>query len=83
MEEDSLEVVYETMDGAEVAVVKSLFESAGIAFMTRGEDRFDAFPGAFRGTVFSRKGRPVLFLVSPDDAPDARLLLASGGVDAD
>ncbi len=71
-----LEVVFESMDPSEVVVVQSLLDAAGIRYLIRGEDRFDAFPGAFRGTVFSRKGRPVAFLVNGEDVEDARALLA-------
>jgi hypothetical protein len=77
MKSDDFEMVFGTMDPAEVVVVKSLLDSVGIRYMTRGEDRFDAFPGAFRGTVFSDRARPVRFLVSKDDASDARQLLRS------
>ena len=73
--EESLEVVLETMDPTEVAIVKSLLEAAGIPYLTRGEDQYDAFRGAFRGTVFSPHGRPVVFLVSASRAEEARLLL--------
>lgn len=73
----SWEIVLETMDSAEVAVVKSLFDAAGIPYLTRGDNEFDAFRGAFRGTVFSPSARPVTFLVPPDMAEDARVLLRS------
>jgi hypothetical protein len=73
--EESLEVVLETMDGTAVAVIKSLLEAAGIPYLTRGEDQYDAFRGAFRGTVFSSHGRPVSFLVPTSMAEEARLLL--------
>ena len=74
-EEESLEIVLETIDPTEVAVVKSLLEGAGIPYLTRGEDQYDAFRGAFRGTVFSPSGRPVTFLVPAGMANEARLLL--------
>ena len=70
-----LEVVFETLDPAEVAVIKSLLDAAGIPYLTRGEDEYDAFRGAFRGTVFNPHGRPVVFLVPASTAKDARLLL--------
>ncbi len=73
--EESLEVVLEAMDATEVAIIKSLLESAGIPYLTRGEDQYDAFRGAFRGTVFSSHGRPVTFLVPTSMAEEARLLL--------
>ena len=73
--EESLEVVLETVDATEVAIIKSLFEAANIPYVTRGEDQYDAFRGAFRGTVFNPHGRPVAFLVPASMAEDARLLL--------
>jgi hypothetical protein len=76
--EEPLEVVLETIDPTEVAIVKSLLEGAGIAYLTRGEDQYDAFRGAFRGTVFSPHGRPVAFLVPASMAEEARLLLQGG-----
>jgi hypothetical protein len=76
--EESLEIVFETIDQTEVTVIKSLFEGAGIPYLTRGEDQYDAFRGAFRGTVFSPYGRPVVFLVPASIAEEARLLLNEG-----
>ena len=76
--EESLEVVVETIDPSEVVIIKSLLEGAGIPYLTRGEDQYDAFRGAFRGTVFSPNGRPVVFLVPAGMAEEARLLLQGG-----
>ena len=76
--EESLEVVLETADPIEVAIVKSLLEGASIPYLTRGEDQYDAFRGAFRGTVFSPRGRAVAFLVPASMAEEARLLLQAG-----
>jgi len=76
-QEGQLEMVLETLDPAEAAIVGSLLEGSGIPFLIRGEDRFDAFRGAFRGTVFSRKGRPICFLVNRLHADEARQLLAT------
>ena len=76
--QDDLEIVLETIDAAEVVIVKSLLEAAGIPYLTRGEDQYDAFRGAFRGTVFNPNGRPVVFLVPASVAEDARLLLKQG-----
>jgi hypothetical protein len=75
--EESLEVVLETLDATEVAIIKSLLEAVGIPYLARGEDQYDAFRGAFRGTVFSPLGRPVAFLVPASMAEEARLLLQS------
>jgi len=76
--EEPLEVVLETVDPTEVAVIKSLLEAVGIPYLTRSEDQYDAFRGAFRGTVFSSHGRPVAFLVPASIAEEARLLLQDG-----
>ena len=75
---ESLEVVLETIDLTEVAIVKSLLEGAGIPYLTRGEDQYDAFRGAFRGTIFSPRGRPVALLVPARMAEEARLVLQGG-----
>jgi len=72
---ESLEVILETIDPTEVVIVKSLLEAAGIPYLTRGEDEYDPFRGAFRGTVFSPLGRPVVFLVPASKAQEARLVL--------
>jgi hypothetical protein len=73
--DESLEVIFETADPTEVLSIKSILESAGIPFVTRREDEYDAFRGAFRGTFFNPAGRPVTFLVRADMAEEARLLL--------
>src|SRR6266567_3919068 len=75
---ESLGIVLETIDTTEVAIVKSLLEGAGIPYLTRVEDQYDAFRGAFRGTVFNPHGRPVVFLVPATMAEEARLLLQPG-----
>ena len=71
--EESLEVVLETMNAAEVTIIKSLLEAVGIPYLTRGEDEYDAFRGAFRGTVFNPPGRPVAFLVRASMEEEALL----------
>lgn len=76
--EEPLEVVFETVDTTEVAIIKSVLEGAGIPFLTRGEDEYDAFRGAFRGSVFNPGGRPVAFLVPASLAEDARRMLEAG-----
>jgi hypothetical protein len=76
--EEPLEIVLETIDLTEVAVVKSLLEAAGIPYLTRGEDQYDAFRGIFRGTIFNPRGRPVTFLVPASMAEEARRLLEGG-----
>ena len=73
--DEALEIVFKTVNPAEVAVIKSLLEGAGIPYLTRAEDQYDAFRGAFRGTVFSPHGRPVVFLVPASMVTEARPLL--------
>jgi hypothetical protein len=77
--DDELEEVFRTWEPAEAEVVKSLFDSAGILYVMRGEDLYDAFRGAFRATVFDPGGRPVVFLVHRDRADEARRLLEGAG----
>ena len=76
--DDTLEVVFETIDPAELAIVKSLLESSDDPFLIRGEDEYDAFRGALRGTFYNPRGRPVEFLVPADMADDVRRLLDGG-----
>ncbi len=76
--DDTLEVVFETIDPAEVAIVKSLLESSDVPFLIRGEDEYDAFRGPLRGTFYNPRGRPVEFLVPADMADDVRRLLDGG-----
>jgi hypothetical protein len=78
-DEEPLEIVLETIDATEVVIVKSLLEDACIPYVTQGEDQYDPFCGAFRGTIFSSRGRPVKFLVPSSMANDARQLLQGGG----
>jgi len=68
-------IVFETIDATEAAIVKSLLISAEIPFLIRGEDEYEPFRGAFRGTVFNSRGRPVAFLVPATIAEEVRQLL--------
>ena len=77
-DDEALEIVFKTIDPAEVAVIKSLLDGAEIPYIARGEDQYDAFRGAFRGTVFSPLGRPVIFLVPAEFLEEARVLLGEG-----
>jgi hypothetical protein len=71
-------VTLETIDPTEVAIVKTLLEAAGIPYLVRGEDRYEPFRGAFRGTVISTRGRPVTFLVPASMVSEARMVLQAG-----
>lgn len=81
--DDALEVVFESIDPVEVAIVKSLLESSEIPFLIRGEDEYDAFRGALRTMFYNPRGRPVEFLVPADMADDVRRLLDEAGDPAD
>ena len=74
-DDEEFEVVFETGNATEVAIVKSLLEGEKIPYLTRGEDQFDAFRGLFRSTIFNPSGRPVVFSVPARMAPEARQLL--------
>jgi len=76
--EEPFEILLETIDPTEAAIVKSLLEATGIPYLVRGEDRYDAFRGAFRGTVISSRGRPVTFLVPASMVSEARMMLHAG-----
>jgi hypothetical protein len=76
--EEPFETLLETIDPTEVVIVKSLLDAAGIPYLVRGEDRYEPFRGAFRGTVISSQGRPVIFLVPASMLLDARMMLQAG-----
>ncbi len=74
-DDEEFEVVFETVDATEIAIIKSLLEGEEIPYLTRGEDQFDAFRGLFRSMLFNPSGRPVVFSVPARMAPEARQLL--------
>jgi putative signal transducing protein len=70
-----LVTVFETGDPALVALAKSLLDSAGIEFATKGEALQDLLGlGRFPGGNNLVTG-PVVFEVGPDDAEKARSML--------
>ncbi len=75
-DDEELEPVIEANDLTEVAVLKSMFESAGIPYLTQGEDQFSAFRGAFAGgSIFNPRSHGVVFVVPSRMAEAARALL--------
>jgi hypothetical protein len=70
-----IETVYVTGDPALVAMVKSLFEDAGIEYFTKGDEIQDLFGLGRLGGLNILCG-PVEFVVAGEDAPAARELLA-------
>ena len=72
---NDLVTVYETGDPSLVALAKSLLDSAGIEFATKGEALQDLLGlGRFPGGTNLVTG-PVEFQVGPDDAEKARSML--------
>ena len=74
-DDEVFEVVFETGDATEAAIIKSLLEGAEIPYLTRGEDQSDAFRGVFRSMLFNPSGRPIVFTVPARLAGEARQLL--------
>ncbi len=74
-DDEEMEIVLETIDLTEAAIVRSLLDGAGMPYLTRGDDQYDAFQGTLRGTFFNPTGRPITFLVPARMAKDARELL--------
>lgn len=75
-DDEELEPVIEATDLTEVAVLKSMLDGAGIPYLTRGEDQFGAFRGAFAGgSIFNPRSRGVVFVVPSRMADAARALL--------
>jgi hypothetical protein len=72
---DELELVFETSDPSEVAVVRSILDGADIPSLVRGEEEFDAFRGARSAFRFNPRGGAVRFLVPASRAEEARALL--------
>ena len=70
-----LEVVFETSDPSEVAVIRSILDGAGIPSIVRGEEEFDSFRGARSAFRFNPRGGTVRFLVPATRAEEARVLL--------
>lgn len=75
-DDEVMEPVIEATDLPEVAVIKSVLDAAGIPYLTRGEQRFGAFRGAFvSGSILGPGSRGVVFTVPSRMAEEARALL--------
>jgi hypothetical protein len=75
-DDEEMEPVMEAMNLAEVAVIKSALDAAGIPYITIGENRFSAFRGSFvGGSIFNSRARGVIFTVPSRMAEEARILL--------
>jgi hypothetical protein len=70
-----IETVYATTDPALVALVKSLFEDAGIEYFTKGDGIQDLIGIGRLGGINILCG-PVEFVVAAGDVPTAQELLA-------
>lgn len=69
------EPVFECTDPAEVPVVKSILDGAGIPYVTRGEETFDAWHGGRSPLRFSPRAGIIVFVVPADLAEEALALL--------
>ena len=69
------EPVFECTDPTEVPVIKSILDGAGIPYLTRGEERFDALRGGRSAARFNPLAGRVVFLVPSDLAEEAADLL--------
>jgi len=79
-----LVTVFATGDQGLVALVKSLLQSADIEFMVRGEGIQNLFGiGGLSASGFNPITGPAEFLVSAEDADDARTLLEDLTADDD
>ena len=75
-DDEVMEPVVEASDLAEIAVIKSLLDGAGIPYLALGEERFDAFRRLFAGgSLFNPRSRGVVFVVPERMAEEARALL--------
>jgi len=70
-----VEPVFETGDPTEVVVVKGLFESEGIPYVTTGAEKFDAFRGALSPMRINPSAGTAIFLVPTPLAHKVRQLL--------
>ncbi len=66
--------VLETSEPTLIPVIKSLFDGAGIPFLTRGESMMDLFPSQMLGPVYKSAGA-VKFRVPAEREEEARELL--------
>jgi hypothetical protein len=70
-----LVTVFESGDAALIPLVRSLLDSAGIPFVTKGEGIQDLFGWGRMPGGFSVVAGPVTFQVDEEDAEEARALL--------
>jgi hypothetical protein len=70
-----LVTVFESGDPALIPLVRSLLDSAGIPFVTKGEGIQDLFGWGRMPGGFSVVAGPVTFQVDEEDAEEARALL--------
>jgi hypothetical protein len=79
LRDDDLETVLETADLAQLAVVRSLLESAGIPFVVQGDQALGLMPLAGPAFGVTRPPFEALVLVPREAAAAARELLRAEG----
>lgn len=83
-DDETMEPVLESTDLTEVAIIKSVLDSARIPFITQGEDQFGAFRATFLGgSIFNPRSRGVVFTVPSRFVEEARHLLEEFEEDPD
>ena len=69
--------VYESGNAAIIPLVESLFDDAGIEYMVKNETIQDLFGWGRFGASYNFVLGPVYFFVHPDDADEARAIVAT------
>jgi hypothetical protein len=69
--------VLETSDPAELEVVKSILDGAGIPLLVQGHEQFKAFRGGHAAFRFNPGAGTVVLLVPAERAEEARALLTA------
>jgi hypothetical protein len=69
--------VYESGNAAIIPLVESLFDDAAIEYMVKNETIQDMIGGGRLGVSYNFLLGPVYFFVHPDDADEARAIVAT------
>ena len=75
LDHENLVPVYETGNGAIIAIVKSILDEANIKYLTEGEGVENLIGVGVIGTGFNPVTGPVIFKVMPEDEAYAKELL--------
>ncbi len=73
--QSALEPVFETAEGAELEVAKSILEGAGIEYLVEGMEQLSAFRSEHEPFRFNPQAGSVVIVVPVERAEEARILL--------